>query len=172
MGSGKSWRWTLRKGLPTDGQALLKVHQAAILAATGRGYSQAELESWAYGLRSERYAEAMETGKETFLVATEGERWLFAFCSFHEDRVIGLYVAPDRARLGVGVALLTHAESAISADGHRSIRLEAALPAVPFYRANGFEIVAEREEKTRGGLVVRVCDMARAVKPPSDRHSP
>ena len=50
--------------------------------------------------------EATKQGAETFIVATMPDDALAGFCSFKDDEVKGLYVAPDWARRGVGSALL------------------------------------------------------------------
>ncbi len=156
--------WTIRRGLPTDGPELLRVHSSAILAAQGRGYSQEQLESWVDGLLAERYGEAMTAGKEDFLVAVSGDGTVIGFCSHHDDRVIGLYVDPDWSGRGIGSALLRAAESCIAEQGHRECGLEAALPAVTFYESLGYRRLGERDVTTRGGLFVRVFDMTRHLR--------
>lgn len=153
--------WTLRRGRPNDGSDLLRVHRSAILAAQGRGYGQEQLESWVDGLLAERYAEAMTTAEEDFLVAVSGHGSVVGFCSHHDDRVIGLYVDPDWSGRGIGSTLLRAAESRIAEQGHRECGLEAALPAVTFYESLGYRRVGERDVTTRGGLFVRVFDMTR-----------
>ena len=156
--------WTIRRGLPTDGAELLRVHSSAILASHGRSYSQEQLESWVDGLLAERYAEAMTNGEEGFLVAISGDGTVIGFCSHHDDRVIGLYVDPDWSGRGIGSTLLRAAESSIAEQGHRECGLEAALPAVTFYESLGYRRVGERDVTTRGGLFVRVFDMTRHLR--------
>ena len=39
--------------MPDDGQALCDVHRAAILTLARHAYSQAELESWAFGITAQ-----------------------------------------------------------------------------------------------------------------------
>ncbi len=73
----------------------------------------------------ERYVEAISDRGEAFVVAVAAD--LAGFGSFKDDCVMGLYVAPEWARRGVGSALLRQAEAVIGAAGHRRIRLDAAL---------------------------------------------
>ncbi|MFT7834589.1 GNAT family N-acetyltransferase [Saccharothrix sp. BKS2] len=57
-------------------------------------------------------------------------------------RVRAMFVRGDRARRGLGRALLGECERAARAAGFRSLVLVATLPGVPLYRAFGFREVA------------------------------
>lgn len=122
--------------------------------------------SWATGLVPERYVEAMNEGGETFIVAVAADGDLAGFCSFKDDSVIGLYVAPTAAWRGVGSTLLRQAEAAIAAAGHRRIRPDAALSGQAFYERHGYRVTERHGRKTRGGLVIPVVDMEKALDAP------
>ncbi len=49
-----------------------------------------------------------------------------------------LYVHPDAARRGVASALMARVESEIAAAGFNTASLHAMLPAIPFYRQQGW----------------------------------
>ena len=88
---------------------------------------------------------------------------LVGFCSFKDDELKGLSVAPDWARRGVGSALLRQAEAAIAAAGHRRIRLDASLSGQAFYEHHGYRVVVRHDWKTRGGLVIGALAMEKAL---------
>ena len=155
-----------RPGTSDDAPAILRVHRDSILSRGLATYSLAEVESWAAGLVPEGYAKAMTDGGETFIVAIAADGVLAAFCSFKDDEVKGLYVAPSAARRGVGGALLRQAEAAIRAAGHGRIRLDAALSGQAFYERHGYRVTARRGAKTRGGLVIPVVDMEKTLSAP------
>ena len=155
-------RVTLRPGATGDGAAIMDVHRASILGLGEDFYSRDELESWAAGLRAERYGEAMASG-ETFLLAWADGDVLAGFATYKADEVIGFYIHPDWARLGLGKLLLARAEAAIAAAGHRTIRIGASLSGLPFYLAHGYRLVRRKPWTTRGGLVIETADLEKPI---------
>jgi putative acetyltransferase len=155
-----------RSGTPDDAAEIMRVHRTAILSLGLATYGLAEVESWATGLVPEGYVKAMTEGGETFIVAAAADDGLAGFRSFKDDEVKGLYVAPACARRGVGGALLRQAEAAIAAAGHRRIRLDAALSGQAFYERHGYRVTERHSRKTRGGLVIPVVDMEKALAAP------
>jgi len=154
----------IRRGTPDDALAILRIHRHSILSLGIAAYGLAEVESWAAGLVPERYVEAMNEGGETFIVAVAADGDVAGFCSFREDEVKGLYVAPTAARRGVGSALLRQAEAAIAAAGHG--RIGAALSGQAFYERRGYRVVERRGWKTRGGLVIAALAMEKMLTAP------
>lgn len=153
---------TIRAGTPADAPAILELHRASIMAIGRSHYTQVEVESWAAGLVAERYAQMMERGEESFIVASVADGSLAGFCSFKPGEIVGLYVAPSWARRGVGGALLQQAES-IAAAEPGVIRIGASLSGQAFYEAHGYRVTIRRTWKTRGGLAIDVVDMEKAL---------
>jgi ribosomal protein S18 acetylase RimI-like enzyme len=156
----------LRAGTPADGPALRDLHEASIRAHDISAYSAEEVESWVGVLEPHRYGEAMTKDGEVFLLAVAADGALAGFCSYKADEVIGLYVAPDRGRQGIGSALLAAAEAAIAAAGHDRIRIGASLSGRAFYEAHGYRVTADRVWKSRGGLDMAALDMEKSTVNP------
>jgi GNAT superfamily N-acetyltransferase len=154
---------SLRAGTPADGPALRDLHEASIRAFGISAYSPEEVESWVGVLEPHRYGEAMTKGGEVFLLAVAAGGALAGFCSYKADEVIGLYVAPHRGRQGIGSMLLAAAEAAIAVAGHDRIRVGASLSGRAFYEAKGYQVVAERVWKSRGGLDMAALDMEKGL---------
>jgi len=100
---------------------------------------------------------AMEGG-EAFFVATAEIEGKLAVLGFASDyRIDGsqhgtsVYVRGLAARHGIGTTLLGLAEAHAIARGATSIRVEASLAGVEFYRANGFDEVARGETRLMSG---------------------
>lgn len=155
--------FTIRAGTPADADAIWRVHRRSILELGRAFYSQAEVESWAHGLVPERYAKAMEEGKESFYVAIDPAGTVIGFCSFRDDEVHGLYVDPTVARCGAGGALLRRAEADLLAAGHSRIWLQASRAGQPFYESKGYEAVDEYPWPSRGGLEMMVKRMEKSL---------
>jgi putative acetyltransferase len=64
---------------------------------------------------------------------------------------VAVYVRGIAARRGIGSALLRMAEASALAAGATSLRLDASLAAVDFYKANGFVETGRGEHTLRVG---------------------
>ncbi|WP_299619711.1 GNAT family N-acetyltransferase [Pelagibius sp.] len=167
--------YRLRLAVQEDAEALLRVHQRAILTLGRRVYNEAQLRSWATGNTSERYVKAIRDEGEVFEVAEARRAGIVAFCSRKDGEVRGLYVDPDWARHGIGSLLLNRAEAAIRAAGHDRVSIGASLVGLPFYEARGYTVLRHRHWKTRGGLFIPAAEMEKTVGrafPRKAVHSP
>lgn len=160
-----------RPGRPEDAEALLQVHQRAVLVLGRRIYSDAQVESWACGDTAERFAEAMLEDNEVFEVAVARKGRIIAFCSRKDAEVRSLYVDPDWTRHGIGRLLLQRAETAIIEAGFDSISVGASLVGMPFYESQGYRVLRHRHWKTRGGLFIPAAEMEKHVYASRNRQS-
>ena len=152
--------FTIRAFVASDGEALADLHRRAILAQPEEHYTLAERESWAFGLKPERYGPKDGAVLE---VAVRQDGRAVAFCHSAEDQILGLYVDPDWQGRGLGSELLRRAEKAIATRGHVVVRVEATISARPFYESHGYRFVANHRHKTRGGLALTAADMAKTI---------
>ena len=155
--------YSIRSGRPDDGEDLLRVHKKSILRLGRAAYSEAETESWSANLVAEGYGRAMADEGEIFLVAVDATDRVVGFCSHRDDEIMALYVHPDWTRRGIGSDLLGRAEAAVAAAGHGTVRVTAALVARAFYEGQGYRVVESRDWRTRGGLMIEVLDMTKAL---------
>jgi GNAT superfamily N-acetyltransferase len=123
------------------------------------------LESWASGLKAERYVYAMDKVGETFLVAdiVKGGGRLAGFCSFGGDQIYGLYIQPDWTGRGLASRMIELAEEALLAAGTRTLRISASAIARPLYEKQGYVVWRRRAWRTRGGLMIEAYDMEKPV---------
>lgn len=141
-----------------DAPAVSKLHIAAILATSDEFYSQAQRESWAFGKTPEDYFKVIKDG-EIFIVAVDEADKPLGFCSYIAGEIKGLYVDPAHQGKGVGHALMTAAETTLTAAGDKSIKIHSGRPALAFYQAHGYEIVEQTTHKTRGGLEIETYEL-------------
>lgn len=169
-------RYRLRAGKPSDAPALFAVHDRAVRVLGRRAYNDSQVESWAHGGGPEHYVEAMLDERETFVVATAAVamgrcREIVGFCSYKENEVRALYVAPDWSRLGLGTALLKRAEAEIAAKGFGKVTIGASLVGLPFYETHGYVVLRHRHWRTRGGLMIPAAEMEKALREASVKGS-
>jgi GNAT superfamily N-acetyltransferase len=134
----------IRKAHLPDAPAIARVMRSAIRGLAAGTCTARELAAWS-SLPALYHAWAMTSGGEAYLVAEEGAR-VVGYAARRGGEVTAAFVAPARARAGVGAALLARLEEDAGRAGIRSLFVLAAPGAVPFYEALGY----------RGGRRVRV----------------
>lgn len=77
-------------------------------------------------------------------------------------RIRAFFVAPGRARRGVGTLILDACERAARRHGFTQAALMATLPGVPFYERHGYR-AAESAVLTLGGTPVRFIAMNKSL---------
>jgi GNAT superfamily N-acetyltransferase len=84
--------------------------------------------------------------------------------SAHEAaRIRAFFVAPNRARRGLGTQLIKRCVAEASAAGFGTLELVSTLPGEPLYLASGFEIVERFELALPGSVQVPVSRMRRVL---------
>jgi GNAT superfamily N-acetyltransferase len=129
---------TRRAGIgDVDGIAAAHVDSIRTIGATY--YPPEIIDDWCFHISGERYTRAMAAG-HAFFVAIDASG-ILGFSSHHvldQEHRTAVYVRGSAARRGVGTALFGRAEAAAIAGGALSIRVDASLAAVAFYRSCGF----------------------------------
>lgn len=154
---------TFRPVAPDDGQALCDVHRLAILTLARDAYSQAELESWTYGITPESDLKAMAAENHVAEVAVDHHGRVVAFCSLRDDEVKALYVHPDAAGMGLGRQLMQRAEARIVSCGHRQVRVEASASALTFYEGLSYVVEESGDFPSRGSLMLRAHKLTKPL---------
>lgn len=159
----------LRAGHPNDAESLLAIHRCSILRLGLTVYSEVQCRSWAYGLTAKGYETTMDAGEKYFVASQQDE--IIGFCSYQFNEIKGLFVHPDNARHGIGTALLTRVEADINSILSEEIVLDAALPAVPFYKALGYSTRYISSSLTRGGANIEYHRMFKTAADMPRIHS-
>ena len=144
--------YEIRRATPADAEAIAAAHLDSIRSIGPRHYDKAVVNDWAAKVKPDLYATAMANG-ETFYIAlrrSEAKPEVIGFSSHRVEQGehrTAIYVRGSAARAGAGSALFRAAEAEAIAAGARSIHVAASLAAVEFYRANGFEAIADGEHR-------------------------
>ena len=150
---------TLRPATIDDARAIAEVHVASWLAAYRGLVPDEVLDAQSVDVRAAQWDEWLHKGETRTLVAGGVD----GFVTFRETsgEVAALYVAPDRARRGIGSALIDAAHAALHAAGRDEAQLwvfEANAPARAFYTAHGYVPDGARMVHERTGVPeIRLC---------------
>jgi putative acetyltransferase len=159
----------MRQAGSEDAEAIAEAHRDSIRSIGPRFYPSEDVTAWAEGLSGAVYLEAMNNG-EVFFIATEqidGGTRVLGFAS--DYRVEGathgtsVYVRGNVARRGIGTALLRLAEAHAAAADATSIRIEASLAGVAFYRANGYVEAGRGETRLMSGYPIACVFMRKEI---------
>lgn len=129
----------IRSANPTDADELLAIRRDAILTLAEE-YGRVAAERWATAAHPDRAAKAIAT-KSVWV--TEFGSKVVGWVEVSGATIESLYVSPAAARLGVGSALLTHAERQIRDAGASIAYLDASPNAEAFYACRGYRRAGE-----------------------------
>ncbi|QDX41212.1 GNAT family N-acetyltransferase [Salarchaeum sp. JOR-1] len=128
----------LRYATRADASAVAALRTAAARAFGPGHYTGDELAHWT----RERDPDACDFDEGVHLVAErDGDSVGWGWVRPERCELSGVAVHPDHARDGVGTRLLERLESEAADAGCEALSVWAALPAVGFYDANGYECV-------------------------------
>jgi GNAT superfamily N-acetyltransferase len=135
----------------------------AAIRGLGQGLSPGRLRAWS-SLPALYHRWAMTAGGERYLVAERAGRVL-GYAALRGDELTAVFVRPSAARRGVGAALVRRVEGLAVQGGAAALAVDAARPAVPFYRALGFAAGQPRAIPLPGGLSLPAVRMRRRLVP-------
>ena len=161
----------IRRAHAGDAEAIASAHIDSIRSIGPAFYSPDLVKAWSAGLSPEIYVQAMEGG-EAFFVATGligDEPAVLGFSTHRVDdgqHGVSVYVRGSAARQRLGTTLLRLAEAHARAHGAETIKIEASLPGVEFYRQNGFEELGRGQVPLKAGPSIPCVFMRkRLVRP-------
>ncbi|ART62275.1 GNAT family N-acetyltransferase [Kushneria marisflavi] len=145
-----------------DADTTLTIFQRAVREVASQDYTPAEIEAWAGHIDRNVWANSLE--RQFTRIATRGDTPAgFASLTDH-GHLDMLFVSPEHQRCGVASRLLSTAEQAARQRGIIRLTTEASLNALPFFQAQGFEIVKAQEIERRG-QILRNYRMEKALHP-------
>lgn len=151
----------LRRATQQDREALCETERTAILTLGRSHYTEAEVDAWASGLSPERYEAAIA---DDYVVVAERDARVIGFGQLELDgEVAALYVRPELAWHGVGLALL----EALQAEARRArlpmVYCKASLCAEAFYRRAGFFSGQRCKHRFRDGREIDCIPMTKVL---------
>ena len=147
----------MRRATPADAPAIALAHVDSIRALGPAFYAPELVDGWAAAVTPGMYVRAMAAGEVFFIAVAplDGQPAVLGFSSHVPaggDDGASVYVRGSAVRQGIGSALWRLAEARAREQGARAITLEASLPGVEFYRAQGFAEIEPCEVRLRSGV--------------------
>ena len=148
--------------MESDAESICALHVAAIREVCGLVYDAHAIEAWAGAKRPERYRAAIA---ESIMLVAEGEGVIAGFGELHlaTAELKAVYVRPDSLRRGIGRRILQALEETGRKRGLHRIELRATLNAIPFYRAQGYDLGEMTTFPLGGGLTVPCATFHKAL---------
>jgi len=134
--------FTIQQATEEDANQIHEMHTSSVKALCKDHYSSEQIAGWLKNRTPQGYLSGIERGE--MFVVVEGKR-IVGFGHAVPGEVMAVYVDPERARLGVGRAILAEGLKRARSGHQRAIRLDATLNARDFYKKAGF---VEVEPKT------------------------
>jgi putative acetyltransferase len=135
----------VRRAVVADAGEIAAAHLDSIRSIGAHYYDAAIVDDWSAGIKSDLYVSAMAHGEAFYVAVRAAEKNEVLGFSSHrihaDEHRTAVYVRGEAARCGVGSALFQAAETVAIAVGATSIRVDASLAAIDFYKRNGFEEV-------------------------------
>lgn len=158
-----------RRATESDAAGIAAAHLDSIRSLGPQFYSSGVVDDWSDGLGPDLYLQAMARG-EVFFIATgeiDGNKAVLGFASDYpiegSQHGASAYVRGAVARRGIGSALMRLAETHAIAGGARTIRIEASLAALEFYRTIGFVEIGRGETHLRSGRPIACVFMEKRL---------
>jgi putative acetyltransferase len=145
----------IRPAVEVDAAAMAQAHYSAVHVRAASTYPTEVLDIWSPApseARNEVFRNAMQKGRELFLVAEEAAA-VIGFGSIVPDsnELRSVYVKSDAGRRGVGSAILRALEALAASRGCPELQFDASLNAEPFYARNGYIAGARGAHRLSGG---------------------
>jgi putative acetyltransferase len=120
-----------------DGEAIWRIHTAAVRVLCAGWYSCEQIGVWTGRLAPGSYRAALDRC-EIVVAERDGEMVGFGQIDVMRAEIEAVYVLPDAIRSGVGSALLAHLEDVARGHGLQRLALCASLNAEAFYARRGY----------------------------------
>ncbi len=123
-----------------DGDAICRVHRAAVANTCAEAYPCDTVRLWLSHLQPDVYETVLET---RFVVIAELSGLILGFAQWSDETGVieALYVLPGYERRGIGSRLLAEVEAHAAAERFKVAKLRSTLNAEKFYEHQGYRRV-------------------------------
>lgn len=160
--NSKTNLFSVRRAREEDCEAIWRVHTRAIREIAKSHYTSEEIEAWASPRTPEHYVESIQN-KEFYVAEEDGVVIGFGTLNQQQGEIEAVYVNPEVVRRGVGKAILRGLEGRAKDLGIKSLKMDASLNAVPFYKSAGYEARKEMKHCLASGVEISCVLMTKEL---------
>lgn len=136
--------------------------RAARIQCVGH-YPAEALQTWLAAAPTDNFRRYLQRG-HAIVAEVDHHPVGYAVIDVEAQELEALFVAPEHFRRGYGARLLARAEDLARAQAIHTLKLSAALNAIDFYRANGYELLEIDELAHRSGVTLKRGVMRKALE--------
>ncbi len=152
----------VRRAREEDCEGIWLIHKRAIREIANSHYTPEEIEAWASPRKPEHYVESIRN-KEFYVAEEDGAVIGFGTLNHKQNEIEAVYVSPAVVRRGVGLAILRRLEERARGLGIKSLKMDASLNAVPFYKSAGYESQKEMKHRLACGVEISCIFMTKQL---------
>jgi N-acetylglutamate synthase-like GNAT family acetyltransferase len=156
--------FTVRRAKEEDSEGIWRVHMRAIRDIANSHYTPEEIEAWAGPRKPEHYVESIRNS-EFYVAEEDGNVIGFGTLNYKQNEIEAVYVSPEVVRRRVGSAILRRLEERARDLGLKSLKMDASLNAVPFYRSAGYESQKGTKHRLASGVEIGCVLMTKELSP-------
>ena len=127
----------IRLATNRDVRAIHDLHTKSVRGLCSNDYPTDVIEGWLKGRKPEGYKGIVKNEMYVFDAGNEILGWIHV----RPDNIIGLFVAPEHSRKGVGRSLFNFGLDMVRKNYHGEIQFEATVTAAPFYVKCGCKVL-------------------------------
>ncbi len=143
----------IRRAEEIDCEAILRVHPRAIRELAKNHYTPEEIDAWASPRKPEHYAESVRN-KEFYVAEENGVVIGFGTLNQSQSEIEAVYVSSEVVRRGIGKAILQELEERARYLNIESLKLNASLNAIAFYKNAGYEPQKKTKHRLTSGVEI------------------
>jgi len=156
--------FTVRGAKEEDSEGIWRVHIRAIRNIANSHYTPEEIEAWASSRKPEHYVESIRNS-EFYVAEEDGAVIGFGTLNYKQNEIEAVYVSPEVVRRRVGSAILRRLEGRARDLGLKSLKMDASLNAVPFYRSAGYKPQKGMKHRLASGVEIGCVLMTKELSP-------
>ena len=136
-----------------DAEDVLECHYSAVHGLGIRDYSQEVCEIWSPEISENRLEHFLQNDGESLRFVVESNSKIIGFAEYvpESNELRACYVHFNHIGKGIGKKLLNHLEQNAKDKGVTELQADSSLTALSFYKAMGYETIAEGVHTLRDG---------------------
>jgi putative acetyltransferase len=158
--------YSVRPAVPTDAEAIIRVHHAAVRKTAAAYYPREVIDAWGAKLTDENHEKVRRetTDPGMIVLVAEVGSAVAGFCMVVQTmKSCEVYVDPEFGRQGVGTAILKRLEDAAAKLGVRRLNMASSVKAEAFYTRQRYDVLERTVHRLSAGQEMACVRMTKSL---------